>query len=736
MNSRLSRRAFLKLVLASLAAGCAPRGGQGVTLTPNTPSAGVQLSLPVFSSTSTPTPLPTPTLLPSADGTAAAYLSAWAGGDYATMYDLLLEADRSSVAFDQFRARYVDTQTTATVLAIQNDLRSLLHEDSRASANFHTIWQTSLFGPLPFDNTMPLVWEAGRWAVDWSSSMVLPQLGDDLSLVLVDQPANRGNIYERNGLGLAVQGEVVTLGLVPGWITDEATVISQVSIITGVAPNVIRDKIANARPEWFVPIADISPEMSVNNDELLRRLNGVQRQERTVRAYKNGTLAAHLVGYLGSIPPDEMDDWRARGYSGDELVGRSGVEAWGEDHLAGKRGGRLAILTRQSRETARVAETAPRPGDSIYLTIDKGLQADAENILGQRLGAIVVLDPNTGFVLAMASYPRFDPNQFVGGLNAAAWATLSSDPNNPLLERGTQGAYPPGSVFKTVTIMAGMEKLGLAADTTYTCTGVWSRLGGEFVKRCWLESGHGVINLKDGLTQSCDVVFYEVGLAIQNSDPQILPDVARACGLGRPTGITGVQEASGLVPDREWKLAERGESWFPGDTVNLAIGQSYLLTTPLQMANLMAAIANGGRLLRPQLVQRIVERTGTERTVQPEVLGNLPVSAQNLAVIREALVGVTQAHGTARAAFADAAFTAAGKTGTSETGQEQPHAWFVGYAPADAPQLAVAVIVEHSGEGSEVAAPLFRQMVEAYFARQNPQTPPPSPQPTLAPRRL
>ena len=395
------------------------------------------------------------------------------------------------------------------------------------------------------------------------------------------------------------------------------------------------------------------------------------------------------------------------------------MEGWGETLLAGKRGGRLVTLTRQSRTIAQVAEAPPRPGDSIYLTIDRSLQADAENILGQRLGAIVVLDPNTGHVLAMASYPRFDPNQFVGNLDPTVWVALIADPANPLLARGSQGLYPPGSVFKTVTLMAAMERLGLTADTTYTCTGTWNRLGNEFVKTCWLKSGHGTISLQEGLTQSCDVVFYELGLALQNSDPQILPDVARACGLGNPTGITGVQEANGLVPDREWKLAERGESWFPGDTVNMAIGQSFLLTTPLQIANLMAAIANGGRLYRPQLILRIVERSGTERAMPPEVLGALPASPQTLAVMRAALAAVP-VRGTAREAFAGVTFTVAGKTGTSETGQEKPHAWFAGYAPAEAPQVVVAVIVEHVGEGSKEAAPLCRQMMDAYFARQAP----------------
>ncbi|MGC8877936.1 MAG: penicillin-binding transpeptidase domain-containing protein, partial [Anaerolineae bacterium] len=530
MNRVWSRRVFLKLALGTLASACTAHLGESTMQRSEEPHSQGPLSL-LASSTASPSPTPSP--LPSPDGTAAAFLSAWTSGDYATMYNLVCQADRNTISFEAFRERYLRAQTEATVTAIQNELRAVLARGSSASASFRTVWQTSLFGPLSFDNALPLVWEGGRWAVDWSSTLVLPALGEDLTLVLLNRTAPRGNIYERNGLGLAVQGKMVEVGVVPGRLPDDPSqVIAQLSAITGVTPQMIRKKIEVARPEWFVSIAHVKPEVSITNDDLLRQLPGVERRESTVRAYTNGTLAAHLIGYLGAITAEELPTWRARGYLGDELVGRSGVEGWGETILAGKRGGRLVTLTRQNREATLIAEAPPRPGDSIYLSIDKGLQADAENILGQRPGAIVVLEVNTGFVLAMASYPRFDPNLFVNGIDPTTWTALVSDPNRPLLERCAQGVYPPGSVFKVVTMMAGMEHLGLTPDTTYTCLGTWNRLGNAFVKTCWLKAGHGTISLREGLTQSCDVVFYEVGLALQNRDPQILPDVARACGLG------------------------------------------------------------------------------------------------------------------------------------------------------------------------------------------------------------
>jgi penicillin-binding protein 2 len=636
------------------------------------------------------------------------------------MYNLLVDSDRLNASSDQFRARYVNALREATATAIRTEIRSLLHEGTRALAGFRGEWQTTLFGPLEFENTMTLRWESGGWKVDWSPALILPQLGDNLKLVFLDRTPLRGNIYDQGGLGLAVDGQVVTIGVVPVWIEDEAMVVASLSSITDVAPEVIQDKIANSQPDWFVPIADVSSEVSINNDDALSSLVGVTRRERSIRVYKAGDLAAHLVGYLGTIPPDELDAWQSRGYRGDELVGRAGVEGWGEPYLAGRRGGRLVTLTEHNEEVALVAETTSRPGGSIHLTIDKGFQADVERILGQRPGAIVVLDPNTGFVLAIASYSSFDPNLFATGVDPKTWADLSTNPHRPLVGRGTQGAYPPGSVFKIVTMAAAMQELGFAADTPFVCTGTWDRLGDEFVKTCWLETGHGRINLQDGLTRSCDVVFYDVGLALHNVDPQLLPDMARAFGLGTATGIAGVEETAGLVPDPAWKLAQKAESWFPGDSVNLSIGQSYLLSSPLQIANMLAAVGNGGTLYRPQLVRRIVEPIGPEQVNQPEVLTRLSISPEHLAVIRRGLEGVVSGpHGTAREAFEGMAFTAAGKTGTAETGQEKPHAWFSGYAPADAPQIAVAVLLEHAGEGSEQAAPLFRQVVEAYFARQS-----------------
>jgi penicillin-binding protein 2 len=366
---------------------------------------------------------------------------------------------------------------------------------------------------------------------------------------------------------------------------------------------------------------------------------------------------------------------------------------------------------------SEISAVTAKAGQSVYLTLETTFQATVEQLLGERLGAIVVMDSNSGAIYALASYPRFKPAVFTTGFDAEAWVKLYTDESRPLLNRATQGLYPPGSIFKIVTISAGLEGLGLTPDQLYSCSGKWDGLGREFEKECWLKSGHGQISLADGLTQSCDVVFYEVGLALHRANPQLLPDWARALGLGLPTHILGVTESFGVVPDDGWKQANLNQPLFPGDAVNSAIGQGYMLATPLQIARLLAAIGNGGRLLRPYVVDRIVAVDGSEQKIEPEVSGTLPLSADNLTLIRRSLEAVVSgARGTARAAFEGISYTVAGKTGTSESGQEKPHAWFAGYAPAEEPQVAVAVVLEYAGEGSKEAAPLFRQVVETFFS--------------------
>ncbi len=678
---------------------------------------------------SSPTPLPSPTLdLPPADETAFAFLQAWERGDYSTMYDLLAPDSQETVSEEQFIDTYAQVVEEATILHVSPRILAAYQPDTHAEVAFAVTFQTALVGDFDIENRMVLTAEGRRWGVNWSPALIFPQLSDETVVRLTPRIPSRGNIYDRNGLGLAVEGELVEVGVVPGKIQDEVTLLSHLSAVLGKTAADLQSRYADAQPDWYVALGRISAETAQANYDLLTSIPGVELRTAWTRSYRPEVIAPHIVGVVGPIPREEIEQWRAQGYSGDEMVGRMGLERWGEPYLAGERGGRLEILSVEGRQVAVLADKPARKSSSLYTTFDREFQLKVQNILGQRPGAIVVLEAKTGRVLAMATYPRFDPGLFAGGISDWQWQSLQSDPTRPLVNRATQGIYPPGSVFKVVTMAAGMEVGKLTATSPFICRGTWTGLGAEWRKTCWLRSGHGNIPLSKALTVSCDITFYQVGLMLNGLGQEVLPDYARYFGFGALTGIE-VEENPGLVPDPTWKITTKGEGWAPGDSVNLAIGQSELLVTPLQVAVMMAAVGNGGTLYRPQVVELIAsEPSSPEWKFEPVALAQLPVSADNLAVIRDSLHQVTSApYGTAYQAFQGFGLSAAGKTGTAESGQQKPHAWFAGYVPADDPEIAIAVVVEHAGEGSVFAAPLFRQVAEAYFNLEPAPTPTPGP---------
>lgn len=710
--NRFSRRAFLKTILASLGlVGCSSRAGEQLAL-PTAPPLDLLV---------TPSPPASPTPPPSADGVVQLYLDAWSQGNFEAMYNLLSPESQSRIPFQEFVTIYQHALNQTTAVQVQTRLRSLLIEDITATASYHSQWSTALFDTIEADHVMRLRFDQGRWLVVWEPTLVLPQLGHGVTLAFLEERPKRGIIYDNVDHALALQKEVVTIGVVPGLIGDEANALSQLSSITGLPPDEIRAKMALARPNWFVPLVDLSFEESVQFHDVLSSLAGVERRSRSVRTYVEGNMAAHIIGTMGAIPSSQVESYRQQGYRGDELIGLSGIERWGESFLAGRRGGPLVTLNGQ-KVLAEIATAPTRPGGNIYLTLDTELQKRAEAILGAQRGAIVVMEPN-GVVSALATYPRFLPEDFATGIDVATWSALVNDNNRPLINRTTQGTYPPASVFKIISLAAAVEYLGYSGETPFFCAGTWRGLGDDFVKKCWLETGHGNINLSDGLTQSCDVVFYEIGLTLHRTDPTWLPQMARAFGLGQATGIMGIEELPGVVPDNEWKLAARNEPFFDGDAVNMAIGQGDILVTPLQIARMIGAIINGGVLYRPQLVRRISSRDTGDQFFEPEAVSTLPVSPETLALIQTSLFGVVNGpRGTARKAFEGFSYTAAGKTGTAETVLDKPHAWFAGYTPADNPEIVIVTILENAGEGSEKAAPLFRAVAEAYFALRDSET--------------
>jgi penicillin-binding protein 2 len=377
-------------------------------------------------------------------------------------------------------------------------------------------------------------------------------------------------------------------------------------------------------------------------------------------------------------------------------------------------------------QVVRVLNTVDaKPGYNIFLTLDLDLQAKARDLLEGLAGAVVAMDPNNGEILALASSPSFDLNVFVSGLTSSKWRSLARNPFRPLENKAIQGEYPPGSTYKIVTAIAGLEEGVIDENTTFFCPGFYRF--GRRIYRCWKRGGHGNVNVTRALAESCDVFFYNVGhkLGVDR-----LAWYARACGLGKPTGIELGHEAGGLIPTASWKKKRTGVPWQRGETLSVAIGQGYDLATPLQNVMMISAIANGGLRYQPMILKRIETAEGrVVKEDRPKLVGRLPISPKTLALVRQGLWRVVNGkHGTARICRVKD-IEISGKTGTSqvvgrkkgETGKvvrpahRRAHAWFVAYAPSDKPRIAISVVIEHGEHGSSAASPIARELIKTYL---------------------
>jgi penicillin-binding protein 2 len=456
-------------------------------------------------------------------------------------------------------------------------------------------------------------------------------------------------------------------------------------------------------------------------------LPGVRATPYTSRFYYGEGAAAHLTGYTVFFQPDELLEAQAAGYSVDQRLGQTGVEGWGEALLAGENGGQLTLLDGTGQQVLKaIAIGDPTPAQDITTTIDFDLQQDVSWALGDFTAAAVVLRVDTGEVLALASNPTFNPNRF-DPANLNTQFTAPGTGSDALINRATQDAFPAGSIFKIVTFSAGLTSGLFTPETTYTCDGTWEELGADFVRYDWTVEAevrpHGEINLVQGLSGSCNPWFWHIGKALNDYSPQWLPDTARAFGLGAVTGLEVLEETPGRIPDPDYKQQTQGTAWEVVDTLNLAIGQGDMLATPLQIARMVAAVGNAGTLMQPQLIGQ-VGAPGAEPsfTLRPQVAGQLPLGEAQLAALQAGMYGVTQEPlGTARNRLRGLGIRVAGKTGTAENGipgVTDPHAWFAGYTFSgrpDQPDIAVAVWVANLGQGSDIAAPIFRRIVESYF---------------------
>ncbi|MFZ0546305.1 MAG: penicillin-binding transpeptidase domain-containing protein, partial [Candidatus Promineifilaceae bacterium] len=596
------------------------------------------------------TPLPTPSTEPTAtsipdgaEGIALAFYRAWEGMDYLGMYSVLSPQSQALVDSQSFVNYYEDMMGIATVQAVHARPLSARQDGDRAEFGVRVTWETAAVGEITRDYNVNLTFSNGRWGIVWDEGLVLPELAGGNRLAMEHRIPSRANIYDINGRGLAFQGTVITLGVIPGRIQDEAGLLNVLSPLLNKTPDEIRLLYASALPDWYVPLGDITDDVMSESYDLLAPYigSGLVTDDRLARLYAPSGVAPHIVGYTGFIPAEEIDEYKAEGYRGDEQVGLAGVEKWGEGYLSGTRGGVLTVVSPNGEYISTVQEQEPKQARSIYTTIDTDFQSGVEQILADAIqshpiaqaGSIVVMDVHTGAIRAMASYPDYDPVVFDSvRVNAAeSLSAVLNDPGRPLLNRATQGEYPAGSTFKIVTFTAAVNSDLYDANSLYTSTGSWNRLGDNFIKYDWLEGGHGTIPLKQALVVSCNSCFYDVGYNLDGVDPFYLPNIARQFGLGSPTGIVGMVESSGLIPDPDWKINNQGEGWVTGDSVNMAIGQGFVLVTPLQMTRIIAAVANGGTLMRPTVIDRIGAGGGAPEEPWPaEGMSQIPLSEDDL----------------------------------------------------------------------------------------------------------
>ncbi len=455
-------------------------------------------------------------------------------------------------------------------------------------------------------------------------------------------------------------------------------------------------------------------------------LPGIAIKVKLLRHYLNEKDAAHLIGYLSEINSTELASGKYPGRRSGDFIGKFGAEKAFEKNLQGTRGGRQVEVNANGRVVRVLKTVAAKPGQNIHLTIDHVVQKKAESLLQGVAGAAVAMDPGSGRILALASSPSFDQNYFASGMSHEQWDSLRSNPFRPMENKAIQGEYPPGSTYKIITALAGLEEGVIDESTEFFCPG-YHRFGNR-IYRCWKRGGHGKVNIVKALAQSCDVYFYQVG---QLLGVDRLAWYAKASGLGSRAGINLGKESRGLIPTAAWKKKRTGIPWQRGETLSVAIGQGFNLATPLQMVDLTSSIANGGTRYKPIILESITTADG--RIVyqsKAQVIGKVPLSAPSLELVRKGLWEVVNGDkGTARGSrLADIEIS--GKTGTSQvisrkkddTGSEEerpahlrPHAWFVAYAPSETPEIAVAVLVEHGEHGSGAAAPIAAELIKTFL---------------------
>ena len=695
------RTLFFSLLILSLAAA-ACGGGDG-----EKPAAQL------------PTPRIEVTSVPKVEGTVNAFLAAWKNEDYAGMYQLLSKASQQTISAEDFITFYHDTAVKMNLQTLDTAYLTGATNPDSANAKFMVKFITGVFGEFEREIDMPLRLEDGTWKVSWDQGLVMPELSGGNQLQVDSVSAARGAIYDRNGEVLVDQATAYALAIIPNQIEDgkEGLLLNALSNLTGRTVESIQASYEDIRlTNWYVPVGEAAEAEMQNNWNVLTSIGGLQLSKFTSRYYFGGGIAPQAIGYVQPIPQERIDEFRKQGYLGNEVVGQAGLEKYSEDALAGKADASLYVVDANNQVISRLTQSDPRPPQDITTTIEKNLQVESQKALLGFKGAIVVMEAQTGRVLAMASSPGFDPNLFdPNNRNSVEQlAGMLNDGQQRLLNRATQGTYPAGSIFKIIGMAAALESDLYTPDTTYYCGSYFEELPGERFKDWTVDKEippSGTLTLVQGLMRSCNPWFYHIGLDLfRQKGATYLSDMARGFGLGSATGIGQVAEDEGQIVDPK----------SDGDAVQQGIGQGDMLVTPLQVARFTAALANGGTLYRPQIIESITNSAGEAvYTFAPEADGQLPISDATLEAIREGMRAVVKAKvGTANIPLGDIGIPIYGKTGTAENPLGDAHAWFVGYTSTprtDRPDIAIAVIVENAGQGSEIAAPIFRRVLETYY---------------------
>jgi penicillin-binding protein 2 len=550
------------------------------------------------------------------------------------------------------------------------------------------------------------------WQLQILQGSEMRKVSETNRLRIIGVPAPRGIIFDRNNIPLVKNAPYFCASVIPQEFSQEN--IASLSLLLDVPETDLYDRITRKAASPFTPVR-IKERLTFSEVSYIeaRRSDfpGLLIEVETSREYIYGTVGAHLIGYLGKLNTRQSKDPSFKDVPPEAFIGQWGAERLYDKTLRGTAGQKIIEVDAIGREIRLLYETAPIKGADLALSIDIAVQKEAEDAFAGRAGAFVAIKPETGEILGLGSSPSFDPNKFAKGISYDDWQALMEDKKLPMLNRAIQSQYPPGSTFKILTAIAGLEGGAIDTGTKFDCKGGLSY--GKWRFGCWQKKGHNVLSIHRALVESCDVFFYETGRKVGFDK---VAEIATEFGLGKETGIPLGDEKKGLIPNAQWKLETKKTPWYLGETFINSIGQGYVLTTPIQLALMMSAVANNGHIYRPIIL----------RDEPSTLIKTLNVSPDTFEIVKDALKGVVNEPGGTGAAARSVMTTVGGKTGTAQVvgirkdskylaERFRDHAWFVSFAPVEKPEIALSVFVEHGGHGGSVAAPIAKKAIEAYL---------------------